>query len=79
MNEDPNKLYILTAGTVSKILAYERTLGNEKLIVICNFSPDEKILKKISVEGDILISNYNDKNKNGVLRPYEAVVYSSVI
>ena len=61
------------------IYAYTRTLGNEKLLVLCNFSgknveiPEETV-ELINNSKETIIKNYND-SKSGELRPYEAVVY----
>ena len=57
------------------IYTYSRTLGNEKLLVVCNFT-DKEISYQIPEEyrnGECLISNYVEQN-SGVLRPYEAFV-----
>ncbi|MDO4337112.1 MAG: alpha-glucosidase [Eubacteriales bacterium] len=60
------------------IYMYTRTMGDEKLLVVCSFSG-----KEISVEipeefteGTVLINNYPDISVSGqmVLRPYEAFV-----
>ena len=59
------------------IYAYERVLGEQKLLVACNFSEktvacdlfDSEEVKK----GQELISNYT-YHKDGVLKPYEARV-----
>ena len=63
--EDPN------------LFAYTRTLGDEKLFVLCNFSKNvidipEEI--KGYLRGEVLISNYKETG-NDYLKPYEAVVY----
>ena len=61
------------------IYAYTRTLGNEKLLVLCNFTgknveiPEETV-ELIKNSKETIIKNYND-SKSGELRPYEAVVY----
>ena len=70
--------YDLILDDDKDIYAYIRTLGDEKLIVYCNFSentrevelPEEFINKKV------LISNYSDAKANQkiTLRPYEAIV-----
>ena len=70
--------YDLILDDDKDIYAYIRTLGDEKLIVYCNFSentrevelPEEFINKKV------LISNYSDAKANPkiTLRPYEAIV-----
>lgn len=70
--------YDLILDDDKDIYAYIRTLGEEKLIVYCNFSentrkveiPEEFVNKKV------LISNYSDAKANQkiTLRPYEAIV-----
>lgn len=70
--------YDLILDDDKDIYAYIRTLGDEKLIVYCNFSentrkveiPEEFVNKKV------LISNYSDAKANQkiTLRPYEAIV-----
>ncbi len=61
------------------IYAYTRTLGDEKLLVLCNFSDKnveipEETVELIKNSKETIIKNYND-SKSGELRPYEAVVY----
>lgn len=62
------------------IFAYIRSLGEEKLLVICNFSKQEQ---EVTVPAEfngltaqVLISNYGKTKlkKEEVLRPYEAIV-----
>lgn len=66
------------------IFAYERNLGNQKLIVINNFYADETIFNlpdNIDItdyKRSILISNYDDSSLdlNKIrLRPYESICY----
>jgi oligo-1,6-glucosidase len=73
--------YDLLIPEDEKIYAYTRTLKNEVLLVICNFSKD-KVAFKIPEDlkekkKELLISNYpNEKAEDeNLLRPYEAVVY----
>ncbi len=59
------------------IYAYSRTLGDEKLIVLCNFLDDYvDIPDTISeqLRGEVLIGNY-DNHTQRELKPYEAVVW----
>ena len=56
------------------IYAYERQLGEQRLVVACNFSSREvpcDIFENLS--GQELISNYRS-HKSGMLKPYEARV-----
>ena len=60
------------------VLAYERTLGDEKLIVLCNFSDSNVALGKSinSYDGfDKLLGNYD--GIEAALRPFEVVVLLS--
>ena len=70
--------YDLLLDDDKDIYAYTRTLGNDKLIVYCNFSENtrEVELPEEFTAGKILISNYNDTtvSKKITLRPYEAIV-----
>ena len=55
-----------------KVIAYERTLGDERLVVQCNFSGEEQ--PALATEGgELLVGNYDEPA--GVLRPWEAVAY----
>ena len=70
--------YDLLLADDTDIYAYKRTLGEEKLIVFCNFSENtrEVQLPEEFVNGEILIANYSDASAdaNLTLRPYEAIV-----
>ncbi len=70
--------YDLLLADDTDIYAYERTLGEEKLIVFCNFSENtrEVQLPEEFVNGEVLIANYSDASAdaNLTLRPYEAIV-----
>ena len=70
--------YNLILDDDKDIYAYIRTLGDEKLIVYCNFSENtrEVELPEEFTDGKILISNYNDAkvSEKITLRPYEAIV-----
>lgn len=68
------------------VFGYTRELEDEKLIVLCNFSRDKRIvdISKYTKEDDfgILISNYSDLVKKPyettILRPYESYVLRRV-
>ena len=60
------------------VFAYERTLDGVRLTVICNFADHEVGCPLLSNDAEILISNYQDRAQN-VLRPFEAVVYETVV
>ena len=70
--------YDLILDDDKDIYAYIRTLGDEKLIVYCNFSENtrEVELPEEFVNKKVLISNYSDAkvNQKITLRPYEAIV-----
>lgn len=62
------------------VYAYTRSLGEEKLLILCNFSREEQ---KVDLPAsckeenpEVLITNYKDPSlERETLRPYEAVVY----
>ena len=58
------------------IFAYTRTLGDKKLITVCNFSKSEQKFDFTGYENaKVLISNYGgDIRDGGILKPYAAVV-----
>ena len=70
--------YDLILDDDKDIYAYIRTLGDEKLIVYCNFSENtrEVELPEEFTNGKVLISNYIDAKVHHkiTLRPYEAIV-----
>ena len=70
--------YDLILDDDKDIYAYICTLGDEKLIVYCNFSENtrEVELPEEFTNGKVLISNYIDAKVNHkiTLRPYEAIV-----
>ena len=62
------------------IYAYQRTLGDQKMVVACNFSDREVACNLFEQQkGTEMISNYHF-HKKGVLKPYEArvVLYGNV-
>jgi trehalose-6-phosphate hydrolase len=63
----------LETGT-DDVIAYERTLGDEKLTVYCNLRGHEVPFADL-VKGEILITNYAaEELKDTALKPYEARV-----
>lgn len=60
-----------------KVIAYERTLGDQRLVVACNFSGDKTpaIDAALVTGGEVLVGNYDDAPVAGTLRPWEAVAY----
>lgn len=76
-------VHFLGAGaTADKVIAFERTLGEERLVVVCSFDEGRCTVSTdgLALEGYArLLGNYDDDPAcdGGVLalRPYEAVVY----
>lgn len=74
--------YELINPTDSDVYGYTRTLGKQKLVVICSFA-EYKVNYKLpeplkNRSGKLLLSNYQDTKKalgDLELRPYEAVIY----
>lgn len=77
--------YDLILKENEQIYAYKRTLDNETLLVICNFTGEAayfELPEHISCEArQLLINNYADQNSDEIssntLKPYEARVYLS--
>lgn len=73
--------YELLLAEHPAVYAYTRTLGEEKLLVICNFKEEEQTMeipKDFREKGaEVMISNYGDAAlaQTMILRPYEAVVF----
>ena len=71
--------YRLLMEESPSVFAYMRTLGEQKLLVLCNFTKEEQTLDIPSeagcTEGEVLISNYGREEAEDIraLRPYEAV------
>ena len=53
-----------------KVIAYERTLDGERIVVQCNFSGEEQPALELDV-GEILVSNYDEAAQTSTLRPWE--------
>ncbi len=74
--------YIMVYRTVnnerSDIFAYMRTLDSQKLIVVCNFTEQEKdfALPEIFEGAERVIGNYEETAAFNLLRPYEAYALS---
>ena len=71
--------YELLEPENEQLFLYLRTLGTERLVVLCNFTgrdlpvPD-CVSADIQEKTELLISNYQNR-QDGILRPYEASVY----
>ena len=59
-----------------ELFVYERSLEGKKLLVVCNFSENEREFDfSIVKDGQILINNYKDFNmENNKLRAFETAV-----
>ena len=56
-----------------KVIAYERTLGDTRVLVQCNFGGEAQ--PSLATDGgEVLISNY-DGTESGVLRPWEGTAW----
>ncbi len=70
--------YQLLEPDSETLYVYTRTRGEEKLLVICNFTSDEETYRipEEFAEAGVLISNYHREQpeKEIVLQPYEALV-----
>ena len=54
-----------------QVIAYERELDGERVVVQCNFSGEKQ--PAIACEGgEVLVSNYDGRTDGPVLRPWEA-------
>lgn len=70
---------VISEGTIKfletgneNVLAYERRLNDEHLVVICNFSGKDETISGIAIHGEVLIGNYAGSHK--MMKPYEAIV-----
>ncbi len=54
-----------------QVFAYRRELGEERLTVALNFSDDPA---QVSLDGQLLRSNYRRERFEGILQPWEAVI-----
>ena len=58
-----------------KVIAYERVLGDERILVQCNFSGEEQPALS-AAGGEVLVCNWDDPAPDGtVLRPWEAIAH----
>lgn len=71
----------LTAGTFAEVTrgegycAYERSYGDEKLLIVCNFEQENRI-DLPGMTGELLLSNYGLTEKQDALyAPYEVAVF----
>lgn len=67
----------LDAGPAApKVIAFERTLGDVRLVVACSFDENPCELADLGLGGhERLLGNYDDEPTAGSLRPYEAVAW----
>lgn len=71
--------YELLEPEDENLFVYTRTLEDEKLLIICNFTEHElpvpqRISQLIAPEADVIISNYAIR-QDDIIRPYEGTVY----
>ncbi len=67
----------------SDVVAYYRTYGMDKYLVICNFFGRDRIIEVVdtheaNVKMQVVLSNYDDSETNLAklhLRPYESIIY----
>ena len=72
-----DKEYRLLLEDDENIFAYERTLGDQTLVVVCNFfgkTIDMPLMDKCK-DMQVLLGNYADITEPQILRPYEARIY----
>ena len=69
--------YALLLPDDEEIYAYTRTLNDEQILVVCNFTDHDVPCPLLNdwQNTELLISNYNTPRNPGSLRPFEAVVY----
>lgn len=69
--------YALLLPDDEEIYAYTRTLDDEQILVVCNFTDQDVPCPLLNdwQNTELLISNYNTPGTPGSLRPFEAVVY----
>ena len=69
--------YRLLLEEDENIFAYERTLGDQTLVVVCNFFGEtiEMPLMDKCKDMQLLLGNYADMEQPETLRPYEARIY----
>jgi glycosidase len=60
-----------------QLFAYIRHSGDQKLLIVLNFSEEQALLDtEIDLNNSlILISNYKDPSRNKWYKPFEAVIY----
>ncbi len=71
--------YTLLAADNPDIYAYTRRLGNEKFLIILNFSKNKSEIKlpEIAIGGKIMINNYPDfeqMDSTAILLPFQGVI-----
>ena len=75
--------YNLLLPESDELFVYTRTLGDERLMVICNFTDrdvciDRSVVEQIPDDAQLIIANYECADKISKMRPYEARVYKYV-
>ncbi|MBQ9574129.1 MAG: alpha,alpha-phosphotrehalase [Synergistaceae bacterium] len=54
------------------VIGYERRAGNQRLVVLCNFSGNDEKVTGVDIKGRVLIGNWSGSHK--MMKPYEALV-----
>ncbi len=70
--------YRLLLPDSPSLFVYERELDGERALIACNFTSMEQAFALPSgweANRERLIGNYEGEEKNGILRPYEAIVW----
>lgn len=57
-----------------QIFAYTRTMGNDKAVIVCNYSNQQINFDENFDDLEVVLSNYDD-NEKGILKAYEARIY----
>ena len=67
----------LDAGPAApKVIAYERTLDEKRVVVACSFDAEPCSIADLGVSGaEVLIGSYDDEPPAGALRPFEGVAW----
>ncbi len=71
------RVRFLDAGAAApKVIAFERTLGDVRLVVACSFDEKACKLADLRLEGHkVLLTSYEDVPIPGILRPFEGVAW----
>ena len=67
---------VQTCALPISVFAYVRQLESERILVICNWTDQELIIRELEPwqKGRLLLGNYMDEEERSRLRPYEAKI-----